>query len=148
MLHAYDDGVNKNRQAIVHAAATVYLHHLGQWCMGVLVHGSALKGDYIPGCSDIDFQLYLEPAAFTQKGQLPLEVCLALQRDLAQIEPFPFQYIQGHTLPLLPGRGTWARSQELIMSWLGHFPSPKRRRRSCVCRRELPWRNSFRRWLI
>jgi len=92
-------------QAIVHAAATVYLHHLGQWCMGVLVHGSALKGDYIPGCSDIDFQLYLEPAAFTQKGQLPLEVCLALQRDLAKIEPFPFQYIQGHTLPSSPWKG-------------------------------------------
>src|SRR2546430_3947026 len=56
-------------QAIVHAAATVYLRHLGQWCMGVLVHGSALKGDYIPGCSDIDFQLYLEPAAFTQRSE-------------------------------------------------------------------------------
>src|SRR2546430_16366579 len=56
-------------QALVHAAATVYLHHLGQWCMGVLVHGSALKGDYIPGCSDIDFQLSLEPAAFTQRSE-------------------------------------------------------------------------------
>jgi len=97
-------------QAIVHAAATVYLHHLGQWCMGVLVHGSALKGDYIPGCSDIDFQLYLEPAAFTQKGQLPLEVCLALQRDLAQIEPFPFQYIQGHALPPSPSCRGWDTS--------------------------------------
>src|SRR5260370_9541161 len=99
-------------QSIVHVAATVYLHHLGQWCVGVLVHGSALKGDYIPGCSDIDFQLYLEPAAFTQKGQLPLEVCLALQRDLAQIEPFPFQYIQGHALPPSPWNGYLVPIQE------------------------------------
>src|SRR3989440_12547381 len=92
-------------QAIVHVSATVYLHLLGQWCMGVLVHVSVLKGDYIPCCSDIDFQLYLESAAFTQKGQLPLDVCLALQRDLAQIEPFPFQYIQGHALPPSPWKG-------------------------------------------
>jgi hypothetical protein len=92
-------------QSIVHAPATVYLHHLGQWCMGVLVHGSGLKGDYIAGCSEIDFHLYLEPAAFTQKGQLPLEVCLALQRDLAQIEPFPFQYMQGQALPPSPWKG-------------------------------------------
>ncbi|HLJ36417.1 MAG TPA: hypothetical protein VKU38_22350 [Ktedonobacteraceae bacterium] len=51
-------------QEIARAAATVYLRHLGQWCIGVLIHGSGLKGGYIPGCSDVDFQVYLEPAAF------------------------------------------------------------------------------------
>src|SRR5258708_12238763 len=112
-------------QSIVHAAATVYLHHLGQWCVGVLVHGSALKGDYIAGCSDIDFQLYLEPAAFTQKGQLPLEVCLALQRDLAQIEPFPFQYLQGHALPPSPCKGYLAPIPGPYHVVPGPLPTPE-----------------------
>ena len=51
-------------QEIVRAAATAYLRHLGQWCIGMIIHGSALKGGYIPGCSDIDFQIYLETSAF------------------------------------------------------------------------------------
>ncbi len=92
-------------RSIVYRATTVYLHHLGQWCIGVLVHGSALKGGYIPGCSDIDFQIYLEPWAFNKQGQLPLEVCLALHRDLALIDPSPFQYIQGRALPPEPRMG-------------------------------------------
>jgi hypothetical protein len=92
-------------QSIVRAATTIYLHHLRHWCIGVVVHGSALKGGYIPGCSDIDFQLYLAPSAFSNSGQLPLEVCLALHRDLAQIETFPFQYIQGYALPPFSRKG-------------------------------------------
>ncbi len=44
-------------QSIVCAATNAYLRHLGQWCIGVIVHGSALKGGYIPGCSDIHLAL-------------------------------------------------------------------------------------------
>ena len=86
-------------QSIVRAVALVYLQHLSTWCIGMVIHGSALKGGYILGCSDIDLQLYLEPAAFNEHGDLSLERCLALHRDLARIDPAPFQYIQGYALP-------------------------------------------------
>jgi len=36
-------------KSIVQAAATVYLNHTGPWFIGLLVHGSALKGGFIPG---------------------------------------------------------------------------------------------------
>ena len=58
-------------QEIVRAAAIAYLRHLGQWCIGVVIHGSALKGGNIPGCSDVDFQVYLETQAFGSNGNLP-----------------------------------------------------------------------------
>jgi len=92
-------------QSIVCAAAEVYLQHLGQWCIGLVIHGSALKGGYIPGYSDIDLQLYLKPAVFHNHSDLSLERCIALHRDLAQINPTPFQYIQGYTLPLQKREG-------------------------------------------
>jgi hypothetical protein len=53
-----------------------------------------IKGGFIPGCSDVDFQLYLDRAAFAAAGQLPLELCLAIRRDLVRIDPAPFRYIQ------------------------------------------------------
>lgn len=84
---------------VIEAAAQVYLRHTEQWLLGLLIHGSALKGGFISGCSDIDLQIYLRSEAFTLYGQLPLEICSAIQRDLARIDPHPFQYIQGvHTL--------------------------------------------------
>jgi hypothetical protein len=86
-------------QSIVRAATLVYLQHLGQWCIGAVIHGSTLKGGFIPNCSDIDLQLYLEPAAFSEHGNLPLACGIALHRDLAKIDPAPFQYIQGYALP-------------------------------------------------
>ncbi len=87
---------------VVEAAARVYLRHTEQWLLGLLIHGSALKGGFIPGCSDIDLQVYLRSEAFTTYGQLPLEICSAIQRDLAHIDPYPFQYIQGYALSPLP----------------------------------------------
>ena len=59
-------------QRIASRAAVVYLEHTQPWFIGLLAHGSAYKGGYIPGCSDIDFQLYLDPVAFTSAGTLPL----------------------------------------------------------------------------
>jgi hypothetical protein len=81
---------------IVRAATLVYLQHLSPWCIGIVIHGSALKGGYIPGCSDIDFQIYLQPEAFHDDDDLTLDLAMALHRDLARIDPAPFQYIQGY----------------------------------------------------
>lgn len=82
-------------RSIVEAAAASYLRHTQPWFLALLVHGSALKGGFIPGCSDIDFQLFLDEYAFEGRGSLPVATCLAIQRDLAQIDPAPFRCIQG-----------------------------------------------------
>lgn len=88
---------------IVAAAANVFMRQTQPWFIGLLVHGSALKGGVIPGCSDIDFQLYLEDEAFVD-GQLRLQTALAIQRDLSAIDVAPFQYIQGWARPRHPAR--------------------------------------------
>ncbi|GCE05732.1 hypothetical protein KDAU_30610 [Dictyobacter aurantiacus] len=81
---------------IVEAAAQIYLKHLQAGCIGILVHGSALKGGFIPGCSDIDFHLYVNGSLVETNGQLPLTVSMAIQRELALVDPAPFQYIQAY----------------------------------------------------
>ena len=58
-----------------------------------------MKGGFIPGCSDVDLQLYLDDAAFTSQGHLSMDVGVAIQRDLACIDPAPFLSIQGYPLP-------------------------------------------------
>lgn len=83
----------------VKAAAQVYFEHTRPWFIGLLIHGSALKGGFIPGCSDIDFKLYLQDSAFGEDGSLPLELVLAIHRDLSKIDPVPFQYLQCYALP-------------------------------------------------
>jgi hypothetical protein len=75
------------------------------------VHGSAVKGGIIPGCSDIDFQLYLEPTAFSWEGQLPLPLGFAIRRDLGQMNLTPFRYIQCYALTSTPPEG-----------WVGPIP--------------------------
>lgn len=79
---------------IARAAAEVYVRHTRPWLIGLLAHGSALKGGFIPGCSDLDMQLFLAEDAFDRDGRLPLTLGLAIQRDLASISLGPFQYIQ------------------------------------------------------
>ncbi|HEU5373894.1 MAG TPA: hypothetical protein VFV38_00495 [Ktedonobacteraceae bacterium] len=90
---------------VVQAAASVYVRYTDQWLLGLLIHGSALKGGFIPECSDIDLHVYLLSDAFTIYQQLPLAICSAIQRDLARIDPAPFQYIQGYALPPAPRPG-------------------------------------------
>jgi hypothetical protein len=81
-------------QPVVEKAALVYMHHTARHFEGLLAHGSAVKGGWVPGVSDIDLQLYLKPAAFQPDGNLPFELTVAIHRDLARIDPAPFQYIQ------------------------------------------------------
>ena len=92
-------------RSIVRNVATLYLRHTSPWFVGLIIHGSALKGGFIPGCSDIDFQLYLAPRAFERPGRLPLDLAFAIQRGVAQIDPKPFRYIQcyAHADTLPPG---------------------------------------------
>jgi hypothetical protein len=88
-------GVQPAAREIVRAAAEVYAHHTAPWLVGLLVHGSALKGGFIPGCSDVDLKLYLRDEAFAGPGtRLPFALAANIQRDLARIDPAPFQYIQ------------------------------------------------------
>jgi hypothetical protein len=78
----------------VQQAAIIYLRHTQPWSVGLLIYGSALKGGFIPGCSDVDPQLYLDESAFTADGQLPLDLCLAIHRNLATVDPAPFRYLR------------------------------------------------------
>lgn len=87
-------GVTSDARPIVSEVARVYLKHTAPWFIGLIVHGSAVKGGAIPGCSDIDFHLYLEKSAFVYHAQLPLELGFAIHRDLTTIELTPFRYIQ------------------------------------------------------
>ncbi len=96
---------------IVAQAAEVYVRHLQPWLIGMLLHGSAFKGGIIPGCSDVDFQIYLDDSAFSQEGQLPLPLSLAIQRELAPINIAPFQYLQAY--PLRP---------QTLPEWVGPIP--------------------------
>jgi hypothetical protein len=93
-------------KVIAARAGEVYVKHTRPWFVGLIAHGSAVKGGFIPNCSDIDLQLYLEPAAFSENGSLPLALCIAIARDLAPISAAPFRYIQGYAHPcaLPPGQ--------------------------------------------
>jgi hypothetical protein len=95
-------GLVPEAQSIARAATEALVRHTDPWFVGVMAHGSAYKGGFIPGCSDVDMQLYLAPAAFTDDGQLPLDLCVALYRDLARIDPAPFGYIQIRALSSIP----------------------------------------------
>ncbi len=83
---------------IVETAAAIYLRHTQSWFVGLVLHGSALKGGFIPGCSDIDFQLYLDDKDFAIPDGIPLETCLSIQREISQVDPAPFRYIQCYPL--------------------------------------------------
>lgn len=110
---------------VVEAAASVYLSHTDQWLLGLLIHGSALKGGFIPGCSDVDLQVYLKPEAFTIYHQLPLAICSAIQRDLACIDPRPFQYIQGYALGPTPRPGYVGPIPGAYYILIGQLPVPE-----------------------
>ncbi|WP_248926839.1 hypothetical protein [Paenibacillus hamazuiensis] len=86
--------VQKRGQEIAEKVEQVYRKHTEPRYIGLVVHGSAVKGGFIEGCSDIDFQLYVEDDMLDGRGNLPLELCFRIHRDLAQIDPYPFRYIQ------------------------------------------------------
>jgi hypothetical protein len=88
-------GLIPEAQDTASASARIFWKHTQPWFVGLTCFGSAVKGGFIPGVSDIDFHLYLQDAAFTSAGKLRLEIALAIHSDLAQINPAPFRYIDG-----------------------------------------------------
>ncbi len=84
---------------IVLKAAEVYLGHTRPWFVGLTAQGSALKGGFIPGCSDIDLHLFLDDSAFQTEWELPLQLSTSIHRDLSRLDPTPFGYFQCHALP-------------------------------------------------
>ncbi|MEZ4734366.1 MAG: NUDIX domain-containing protein [Caldilineaceae bacterium] len=104
-------GLIPEAQAIAERAATIYRKHTAPWFIGLVAHGSAVKGGYIANCSDIDFQLYLADEAFTAAGELPLALGMAIHQELAQIDPAPFRYIQCYAL-----------TRRLRSGWIGPIP--------------------------
>jgi hypothetical protein len=86
-------------RTVARAAAAVYLRQTRPWFVGLIAHGSAIKGGAIPQCSDLDLQLYLEPTAFAPGGSLPVALALAIARDLARIDPSPYAYVQCYAWP-------------------------------------------------
>lgn len=85
-------------QAIVQQIAQLYLVQFGANITSILVHGSALKGGFIPGCSDIDLKIYCAPGLLDVTGAPPLEQALALQRAQGRLDIAPFQYIQAYIM--------------------------------------------------
>jgi hypothetical protein len=104
-------GLVPEARPIVDRVAGVYLGHVAPWFVGLLAHGSAVKGGYIPGCSDVDLQLYLADDAFGPGGQLPLALGLAVRRDLEAIDTAPFRYVQCYARDCRPRAG-----------WVGPIP--------------------------
>ncbi len=104
-------GLIPEARPVAQEVAAVYLKHTAPWFIGLIAHGSAVKGGVIPSCSDIDFHLYLEDAAFTWHGQPSLQMGFAIRRDLEKINPAPFRYVQCYARP---GRST--------EDWIGPIP--------------------------
>ena len=94
-------GLQPAAQMIAEAAVSAYEKHLHPWLVTVVAYGSAVGGGYIAGGSDLDLALILAPGLLDVRGGLPLERAIALHKDLARIDPWPFRALQAHAF----GRG-------------------------------------------
>lgn len=91
--------VQPSAASIVQRIAAAFIDHLGASLVTLVAHGSAVKGGIIPGSSDVDTIAMVQPERLTAHGELPLENAIALHRDLAQIDPAPFRYLQAYVCP-------------------------------------------------
>lgn len=89
-------GIQPEGHQIVRQAAQVFQGHLGTWLVSLVAHGSVVKGGFIPGGSDVDLVLFVEPGMLTNHGTLSVEMAIAIHRDLAAIDTKPFRYLQSH----------------------------------------------------
>lgn len=77
--------------------ADVLRAQLGDALVTLAAHGSAVKGGYIAGCSDLDLVAYMRPSALTEQGQLALPLVIDLYAALDALDTTPFRYIQAYT---------------------------------------------------
>ena len=80
--------VQPEARAIVERAARVYVAHTRPWLVGLLLHGSAVNGGFILGCSDVDFHI---PAARVRESA---DVLARLGGDVA----LRLYHEMGHTV--------------------------------------------------
>ncbi|TFD93574.1 hypothetical protein [Jeotgalibacillus sp. R-1-5s-1] len=80
-------------QEIVNKANSVFLKHIGEDVLCLILHGSAVKGGVINGSSDLDLKLYVKDQLL-KNGNLPAKLIFDIQRDLQSINYEPFNYIQ------------------------------------------------------
>lgn len=73
---------------IIEQASNVYYKHTKNQLLGIIIHGSVITGDFIPGCSDIDIKLLMNVT------NLELEKYYNIHKELAKIDVAPFRYIQ------------------------------------------------------
>jgi len=73
---------------IIEQAANVYYKHTKNQLVGMIIHGSVMTGDFIPGCSDIDIKLLMNDT------NLELRKYYDIHTELAKIDVTPFRYIQ------------------------------------------------------
>ena len=91
--------------------ARSYIEHTTPWFIGLLAHGSAVKGGFIEGCSDIDLHLYLEDDAFYAPQRLLLDAAFRVRTDLSELDLAPFRYVQ-----------CYPQSRRLRPGWVGPVP--------------------------
>ena len=108
-------GLVPDARQLVVAVSRSYIEHTSPWFVGLLAHGSVVKGGFIPGCSDVDLQLYLEDGAFRAPNQLLLEVAFRIRADLIKLDPAPFRYVQ-----------CYPQSRQLRPGWVGPIPGAYR----------------------
>ena len=88
-------GLVSDAQELMLEVSRSYIEHTSLWFIGLMAHGSVVKGGFIPGCSDVDLHLYLEDDAFrTPNHLLLLDVAFRIRLDLLKLDPAPFRYVQ------------------------------------------------------
>ena len=87
MSEAYTDTITALREEFVEICKSVF----GESLVSIIAKGSAVKGGFIPGLSDVDLHVYLKPHAFIYSDFLKLEHALKLQEGIDSL-------VQGHDL--------------------------------------------------
>lgn len=88
-------GMQSVARPIAHEVVGIMRRYLADGLLGVVVHGSAVKGGFISGGSDVDFGHFVDGRALDPRTrQLPLNTALAIHADLAALRLAPFRYVQ------------------------------------------------------
>lgn len=92
-------GVQPEAREIVRRTASIVVERLAGALVSLVAHGSAVKGGFIAGCSDVDLSVLVAPTLLDEQHELPLTLSYALYRELSGIDPHPFRSIQAFAHP-------------------------------------------------